>query len=136
MQNIGVYSVEGIVYCHTQDVPVAGVPDQANIRAIINNGNNQTLMALYTVPKGKVGFLMRGELGVSRSQTSGEAQCAYYSRRAGSQFTVKKRINLSNAGSSIYQDERSFPDIIPQFTDIKLTSESVSSNNTGLFGTF
>ena len=54
----------GILYCHTDASPTAGVPLAANVRAIINDGNNQTLMAIYTVPKGKVGFLWRGEVGV------------------------------------------------------------------------
>jgi len=93
-------------------------------------------MALYTIPKGKVGFLFRGELGASRAATSGESRCAYYSRRFGKVFKIKKRVNLSNSGTSVYQDDRSFPDIIPSLTDIKLRVESVSSNGTGIFGTF
>lgn len=126
----------GILYCHTDPTPTAGVPLTANIRAIINNGNNQTLMALYTIPLGKVGYLYRGELGVSRSQTTGEARTAYFSRRVGKLFTVKKRINLTNQGSSIYQDKRSFPDIVPALTDIKLSVESVSANGMGIWGAF
>ena len=93
-------------------------------------------MALYTIPKGFVGFLYRGEIGASRSISSGEARCAYYSRMYGKAFRVKKRVNLTNAGNSIYQDARSAPDIIPALTDIKLTVESVSANNMGIFGTF
>ena len=133
LQNEGNVNVAGQVYCY---VGTGGVPTLANTRAIINDGNNQTLMAVYTVPKGKVAFLYRGELGASRSATTGEARCAYYSRRFGKVFKVKKRINLANSGSSIYQDERSFPDVIPSFTDIKLTVEIVSSNDMGIFGTF
>lgn len=129
-------SLIGMLYCHTDVAPTDGVPLTANIRAIINNGNNQSLMALYTVPLGKVGYLYRGELGVSRSQTTGEARTAYFSRRVGKLFTVKKRINLTNQGSSIYQDSRSFPDIIPALTDIKLSVESVSANGMGIWGAF
>jgi len=133
MTNVGTVDTVGIVYCYTG---TGGVPIAANVRAIIDNGNNQTLMALYTVPKTKVGFLLRGELGGSRSQNAGEMQCAYYSRRFGKIFAIKKRVNITNQGSSIYQDVRSAPDIIPALTDIKLRVESVSSNNSGVFGTF
>lgn len=136
LENEGVNDLLGLVYCHTDPTPVLGVPSAISVRAVINNGNNQSLMALYTIPKGFVGYLYRGELGGSRSVAAGEIQVAYYSRRLGKVFKIKKRLNLSNAGSSIYQDIRSFPDIIPSFTDIKLTVESVSSNNTGVFGTF
>ena len=82
--------LNGVLYCHTDASPTAGVPAAANMRAIIDNGNNQTLMALYTVPKGKVAFLVRGEIGASRAQTSGAIQAAYYSRRFGKVFKIKK----------------------------------------------
>jgi hypothetical protein len=133
MINMGTTNLTGLVYCY---VGTGGVPVLADTRAIINDGNNQTLMALYTVPLGYVGFLYRGELGTSRSQASGSARCAYYSRRKGMAFTIKKRVDLSNGGSSIYQDARSFPDIIPALTDIRLTVEEVGANNMGIFGTF
>lgn len=133
MINVGDRDIEGTVYCY---VGSGGVPSLEDTRAIINNGNNQTLMALYTVPLGKVGFLYRGELGVSRPQTSGAVRCAYYSRRRGKVFTIKKRVDLSNSGSSIYQDSRSFPDVIPALTDIKLRVEESTANGTGVFGTF
>lgn len=133
MENVGTTNLVGTVYCY---VGTGGVPLLANTRAIIDNGNNRTLMALYTIPKGKIGFLYRGELGASRSVTAGEARCAYFSRRFGSVFTIKKRVNLSNAGTSIYKDARSFPDIVPALTDIKLSIESVSANGMGVFGTF
>lgn len=126
----------GTLFCHTDSVPTAGVPLAANVRAIISNGNNQTLMALYTIPKGYIGYLFRGELGTSRAQTTGAARCAYYSRRLGKVFKIKKRVDLTNQGSSVYQDHRSFPDIIPALTDIRLKVESVSANGMGIFGAF
>lgn len=123
----------GVISCYTGtgNAPLAG-----ETRAIITNGNNQSLMALYTIPKGKVGFLYRGEFGVSRSQTTGAARCAYFSRRVGKVFKIKKRIDLVNQGSSIYMDARSFPDVIPALTDIKLSVESVTANGIGVYGAF
>ena len=131
--NVGTADTVGTVYCYTL---TGNTPSAASIRAMIDNGNNQTLMALYTVPRGKVGFLYRGEMGGSRKRNAGAAQCSYYSRRFGKVFRVKKRISVVNSGSSTYQDSRSFPDIIPALTDIKLTVEDVSDDDTGVFGTF
>ncbi len=133
MSNVGSTNTAGTVYCY---VGTGGVPSAANVRAIIDNGNNQSLMALYTVPKGKVAFLYRGELGGSRKKNAGVAQASYYSRRFGKVFRVKKRLALVNSGSSTYQDARSFPDIIPSLTDIKLTVEDVTDDDIGVFGTF
>ena len=123
----------GTIYCYTS---TGNVPAPTEVRAIMDNGNNQTLMALYTMPKGKVGFLLRGEVGGSRAVNAGTMQCAYYSRRYGKVFKIKKRFYVTNQGSSTYQDVRSAPDPIPSFTDIKFVVEDVSSNNSGVFGTF
>lgn len=139
MSNVGNVSLTGVVYAYIgTTIPTAVPPASADAqtRAIINDGNNQTLMAIYTIPTGKVGFLYRGELGVSRAVTAAECRAAYYSRRFGKIFRVKKRVNISNSGTSIYQDSRSFPDVIPSLTDIRLSVESVSANNVGVFGTF
>jgi len=133
MSNVSSTNLAGTCYCY---IGTGGVPSLANIRAIIDDGNNQTLMALYTIPRGYVGYLYRGELGQSRAATSGAARLAYFSRRYGQAFTIKKRVDITNQGSSIYQDARSFPDVIPALTDVKLTVESVTANNTGVFGTF
>lgn len=135
MENESATDLVGVVFCYVGTGTVPSIGDPV-VRAIIDNGNNQTLMALYTIPIGKVGFLYRGEIGASRSQTSGSVQCAYYSRRVGMAFKIKKRISVSNSGSSIFQDYRTFPDPIPALTDIKIRVEEVSANNTGAFATF
>lgn len=142
MQNISDTGKDlaGILYCHTDPNPTAGVPAAVSVRAIINNGNNQTLMALYTIPKGKVGFLYRGEIGVelegSAAALAEYAHCHYASRRYGKIFTVKKAVTcIVGGGSSLYQDYRSFPDVIPALTDIKITAIEVSQTM-GLFATF
>jgi hypothetical protein len=131
--------VQGILYCHTDPTPTNGVPLDANVRAIINNGQNQTLMALYTIPRGKVGFLYRGELGIQLSGgTSALADYArfhYESRRRGKVFKIKKAIDCIVGGSSTYQDSRSFPDIIPDLTDIRLRVQEVSTDM-GVWGAF
>lgn len=140
MQNEGSTNLAGTVYCYTGTSATAGVPPDANVRAIIDNGNNQTLMSVYTVPKGYVGFLFRGEVGVGLKGNAASlaeyAHCHYESRRYGKVFKIKKAITcMVGGGSSVYQDERSFPDIIPSLTDIRLRGQSMSSEM-GLFGTF
>jgi len=137
MQNItlsakvGQKNLAGMMYAHTDPAPSAGVPATANIRCEIDNGNNQSLMALYTTPLGYVSFLYRGEIGVglegAGATISEFAELYYKSRRLGHLFTIKKRVALSINGSSVFQDERSFPDIIPALTDIKIGSSEVSS---------
>jgi hypothetical protein len=136
MENEGTTDLAGTVYCY---IGTGGVPVLANQRALIDNGNNQTLMALYTVPKGKVGFLYRGEVGINFSGTIGSgiqfARLFYKSRRFGKVFKVKKSVSIINSANSVFQDKRSFPDIIPALTDIRLTVTEVS-DTMGAWGTF
>ena len=124
--------INGIIYGHTDPTPTNGVPTAIATRAIINGGNNQTLMALYTIPRGKVGFLYRGEIGVALDGNAAAlaeyAIVQYKSRRYGKLFKVKKEItNMIGGGSSLYQDPRSFPDIIPALVDIKVVVTDVTT---------
>ncbi len=142
MQNISSTGGDlvGVLYCHTDPTPTNGVPTDIAVRAIINDGHNQTLMAIYTIPKGKVGFLYRGEIGVQVEGNTGTlaeyAHFHYESRRYGKIFTVKKAVTcMVGGGSALYQDVRSFPDVIPALTDLKLKVVEVSQEM-GVFGTF
>lgn len=133
--------ISGTIYCHIDPAPTDGVPDPlTNTRAIIYDGNNQTLMALYTVPRGYVGFLYRGEVGMHYESASPAtsieyAHCHYESRRYGKLFKVKKSITCISGGVATYQDYRSFPDIIPALTDVKISAVEVSESM-GLWATF
>lgn len=136
MGNTGTNYLEGTVYCYAG---TSSVPANADVRAIIDGANGQTLMALYTIPKGKVAFLYRGELGVELEGNTGAlaeyAHCHYESRRYGQTFRVKKAVTCMVGGNAIYQDKRSFPDIIPSLTDIKLKIIEVTQSM-GMWGTF
>ncbi len=127
--------VNGVAYVYVDGTIVGGVPVNAdNIRASINNGNNQTLMAVYTTRPKFVSFLVRGELSLAweGGGFSGvEYQnFQYRSGRKDKEFRVKKKISLMTAGTSVYQDERTFPDIIPALTDIVIRS----TNRTAAMG--
>lgn len=136
MGNVGAEYLLGTVYCYAGTSPV---PANADVRAIINAEHGQTLMALYTIPKGKVAFLYRGEFGVELEGNTGAlaeyAHCHYESRRFGKTFRVKKAVTCMVGGAAVYQDKRSFPDIIPSLTDIKLKIIEVTQEM-GMWGTF
>ncbi len=121
----------GTIYIYTGTTNTLGVPADANVRGIITAPNQQTQMAMYTVPRGKVGFLYRGELGMLWSGAFRDgvesAKLQYKSRRIGEVFKVKKTIGLMTHGNSNYQDKRTFPDIIPSGIDLKLTAYETST---------
>ncbi len=129
----------GEIYIGTESSPSGGVPAQANQRVKILIGTGRTLQAIYTIPLGYVGFLLRGELGVNLSGNASalaeNASCGYYSRRNGKRFTLKKRVTcMVGGGSAVYQDVRNIPDVIPALTDVKLRADNVTKTM-GMFGT-
>ena len=136
---------EGTVYVHTDASPTAGVPATANIRAIVDGTKNplaranQTLMAVYTIPAGKVGFLYRGEVGIALDGNAAAlaefAVVHYRLRKYGQVFATKKELTLQVGGSSIFQDEKAFPEIIPARSDLRTTVIEVSADM-GVWATF
>ena len=133
-------NITGNVYCYVDDTTVTtpGVPDDTtNIRAKIIDGNNQTQMAIYTIPKGKTGYLIQGDMSMSRPTSSTSTAVLHYeSRRFGWVFKIKKTIGLISAGTSYFKDIRSVPDIIPPLTDLVILNRLVSANNVWISASF
>jgi hypothetical protein len=132
MSNQSATDIVGTVYCY---VGTGGVPSATNVRAIVTS-TNQTLMALYTIPLGKVGFLKNVVLSGSGTKTAGYAQCSYAIRNVGKVFKIKRRLDISFSGSSSFLDLRFFPGPIPALSDIRVRVEDVSANDTGISSTF
>jgi len=131
---------QGNIYFYSGTENTGGVPSGASIeKARIEVGNNQTQMAVYTVPLGKVALLLRGEVGIQWEgglfSGSQAAKFKYFSRRYKMNWRVKKTVTALTSGNSNYQDKRETADIIPALTDIRLTAEEVS-DTMGVFGTF
>lgn len=131
--------INGILYVHTASSTSSGVPADAAVRAIINGDKNQTLMTVYTVPRGKVAFLERAEIGVelegNAASLSEYAHLHYESRRLGKCFTVKKAVTVIVGSGGPYVDDRMAPDVVPALTDIQIVVEEVSTTM-GLWSTF
>lgn len=137
MENEGTTDLAGNCFCYSGTTSTGGVPSGGSVeKARIENGNNQTLMAIYTVPLGKVGFLYRGEIGIGNDTNNGNVKCYWQSRRYQKVFKVKKAVTMSLNGNSIFQDSRSFPDPIPALTDIRMRVANASDNNNNVFGAF
>lgn len=127
----------GVLYVYEDDTVNLGVPQTpSKVRAIIQIGNNQTLMSIYTIPTGYVGFLYEVVFGQSRQVTGGVARFCYLQRKFNKVFKVKMRASTSNAGNSIFRDSRQFPDPIPAKTDLLMRCDEVSASDTGVFSTF
>lgn len=130
-------NITGDIYLYVDGAITGGIPDViTTVRAKIINWNNQTQMAIYTIPKGKTGYLIKADVGMSKPVANATARIQYKSRRKGGVFKVKKTLSVLNNGTSIFYDYRTVPDIIPTGTDIVLTCENVSANGVWISASF
>ena len=127
----------GYCYCYVDGDITDGVPDTASdVRAVINNGNNQTEMCIYTIPAGKQGFFLGGYVSMNKS-SGNYAIFTWRLRNRGKVFRVQSRIACIGTGNSNWRYKYPTPvGPIPAGTDILIRAEEVEANNTGCAGGF
>ena len=94
-----------------------------------------TVHDLPKSPAGKTGYFLQGYVAVARSITS-VAQISWKARVFGSVFAVKSRLAIDSNANSTWQYRYAVPVGLPEKTDVKITVESVSANNTPVSGGF
>lgn len=107
----------------------------ANIFAVMPIGGNDALIACYTVPAGKIGYVISGFATLSKKQTSASDIQASV-RRPGSVFQIVEWLSINSTGTGAI--ERLFR--VPRAamaagTDIKLAADA-STNDAGVSGGF
>ena len=138
MENYGATKNQGNVFCHKDPATTTGTPSIANTRAAMMNSKGRTLMAIYTIPMGKVGLFFRGEVGIKMEGNAAalaeNADFHIETKAFGKSFTVEKSLSVM-VSQGYYKDFRPFNDPVPSLTDIKLVVDSVSATM-GVWGTF
>lgn len=93
--------------------------------ARITNGENQTLMALWTVPAGYTAYLLALDCTSFTEQNNKVATVRYLTREQNGVFRVKNKFDLFQA--SFHQDYIT-PEPILEKTDIEFRAVATSSN--------
>jgi len=93
----------------------------ANLRAQISLGYEQTLMAIYTVPAGKTGYMTNFWGDINKSNTTGALDMTLWKRDFGGVFRVQNTVGLLTAGTSHFQHEYAPYPKIEAKADIKIT---------------
>lgn len=114
----------GIIYAGTGTV-TSGVP--ANIYLLINGeGDNQTLMGIWTVPAGYTAFLTKMALSTGTStQTPAILNCSLVARPYGEVFQIKERFTLTD---SAHEQFYTFPLRFTEKTDLEMRAFSSSGS--------
>jgi len=120
MKNVGAVDYVGIITAENAGNSIT--------YAIIEVGNNQTLMALYTIPNGKTGYLLQGTNSIVGTNRTYTINGRLTMRQYGGVFQLKKTFGLSADGTSYMVLPHPLPGRIPGKTDIRV---SVVSSATG-----
>jgi|DEB0MinimDraft_10_1074344.scaffolds.fasta_scaffold28171_1 hypothetical protein len=100
--------------------------------ARINIGKSQTLMAVYTIPAGKTGYLMQGTSSIQYgADATGDMFVRYFGQDT---FRVGHSFEVSGAGG-YYNFSFGFPIPVPQKSDIDVRA-SMRTNNARLTASF
>jgi len=130
MKNVGSSDLVGDCFCFVNDTTTGGVPDTStNIRGAIRNGNNQTEMAVYTVPAGKTAYIH--EL---YADTAGGSRTTNYIiklkiRPFGQVFQLKHRRAINDEKDMDKHWE--VPEKASEKSDIIVTAETAAGAITG-----
>lgn len=140
MKNLGATDNAGNIFCfvNTADTtPADGVPDDATkIRAIIHAGDNQTLMAIFTIPNGKTGYM-----DSFYASTHGGSKATAYDIELLTRnntatpsgvgvFQLKHTSALRETGSSEFRYEYHIPERIAAKTDIEMRAAAEAAGVT------
>ena len=125
MINVGATDLVGDVSCYVNSSITGGVvDDSADVRAIINNGNNQTLMAIYTIPNGKTGYMRSGFVSAAGAKKTSVHNVRLFARPTGGVFQLKHDTSINLAGTSYIQHLYVDPEVLPAKTDLEVKVNS------------
>jgi len=113
----------GEIYIGT-GVVSAGVP--ATVYAYIPLGDNQTLMAVWTVPAGYTGYLLKGNIGTGTANINQYITARLVQRPFGSVFRTAAKITLQRGEINL---DFVFPVPFAEKTDIEVRAFSSGANN-------
>jgi hypothetical protein len=120
-------NLAGHVIIYVNGATTGGVPDTNNtIRAVVDPVNQQTEMAVYTVPNGKTGYIRDWYASTSGSNRTSNYKIKLYTRENGKIFRLKHISSIADNGTSAYQHKYEEPEVVQAKTDIEMTCQMLA----------
>lgn len=127
-----------LLYDDTVTSVLLGVPSPTtSVKAEIRATDQQTYMALYTVPAGKTAYFMQHSSDITKSNSSANnALLDIRIREFGGVFRSRQLDGLTTDGSSAFNFVFTMPEMIPEKSDIRMQVREVTTNDMGVSSTF
>jgi len=132
MINRGASDLAGVASCYTDNSATTNgvVDDSTKVRAIINGGNNQTLMSVYTVPAGVTAYMNSWFAAVAGANKSSNYKVEIFVRPDGEVFQLKHRSAVSDVGTSQAQHFFKIPLPFAAKSDIEMKVTMLAAGGT------
>ena len=132
VKNTSSTGLTGRVVVYPNTALTAGVPtDKSKIRAIVHPENNQTEMAVFTIPDGYTCYMRSWYAAAAGANKSTNYIVRVKARPFGQVFQLKHRSALSDIGTSYIQHTYVEPEVFAAKTDIEMTVEMTAGGGTG-----
>ena len=127
MKNIGSVSLRKHTFCYVSagTTVTLGIPqDGAKVRAVIHNGNNQTEMALFTIPAGKTGYMRDWSASTSGAKKDSSHVVKLFAKPFGQVFQLKHKAAIVESGTSYIKHDYVEPEVFEEKTDIEMQANT------------
>ena len=129
--NVGATNLAGHVIIYKNGALTGGVPDtNADIRCVIHPENNQTEMAIYTIPTGKTGYIRRIYGSSAGASKTTKYIFRLYARPSGQVFQLKFKESIGDE-ESMEKPYEVFLGPFTAMTDIEMTCELTAAGVIG-----
>jgi len=138
MKNIGSSDFLDHVFCYVSagTTVTNGVPqDGAKVRAVVHNGNNQTEMAIFTIPAGQTGYMRDWYASTAGARRDSSHTIRVIARPFGQVFQLKHTGNIDVNGTSYVKHTYTEPEVFSAKTDIEIRMDT-SHNIAGVAAGF
>jgi len=126
MRNISATAAIGTIQCGVGSTTTSF--SAANLRAQITLGFEQTLMAVYSIPRGKTGYVTNYWANINKGNATGALDVTTYTRSFGGVFRVGLTTGLIAAGSSHFQHRWEPYPALEEKTDLKIAGIGSTNN--------
>ena len=129
MKNNGSTDFAGQVFASTSVAAATGIPTTNSVRCIIQPENNQTEMAIYTVPVGKTAYLRSWYASSAGANKTTNIIVRLRAREHGGVWQLKHKMSWN--GEIPYQHKYDEPQKFEEKVDIEITCELTAVGVTG-----
>jgi len=133
--NSTVFAGHIIIYENT--ALTAGVPtDKSKIYAVIHPDEQQTEMAVYTIPAGKTGYLLGGYCSTAGARRDDSYIIKFKTRLFGKVFRTQQKVSINDTATSFLPFTYPIPQVLPEKTDIIVTAQAVAQDQASISAGF